>query len=346
MKRMCNPHHLRHLRHLRSPAARPRTLLAGLLTGLLAAVLGTATPAFAQTYPDRPLRVVNGFAAGGGSDILLRTLLPKWSELLGQPIVVDYRTGAGGNVAMEAVAKAAPDGYTLLMGSPGLATNSSLYGNLSFDPLRDFAPISLVGTVPNVLVVHASLNLPGVRELIALAKVQPGKLNYASPGTGTSLHLAAELFKLSAGVDMVHVPYKGGGQAQTDVVAGQVHLMFNVLPSALPLIRSGRLKALAVTSRNRSEALTEVPTMIEAGVADYTAVTWNGIVAPAGTPPAIIRKLNDALVATVRAPETREQFAKIGQEQAWSTPEEFAAFIRDETVKWRRVIQAANIKAQ
>ena len=315
--------------------------------GLLPLILlGLAGAASAQAYPDRPVRVVNGFAAGGGSDILLRTLLPKWSELLGQSIVVDYRTGAGGNVAMEAVAKAPADGYTLLMGSPGLATNSSLYGNLTFDPLRDFAPVSLVGTVPNVLVVHPALNASSVRELIALAKSQPGKLNYASPGTGTSLHLAAELFKLSAGVDVVHVPYKGGGQAQTDVVAGQVQVMFNVLPSALPLIKSGRLKALAVTSRNRSEALPEVPTMIEAGVADYTAVTWNGIVAPAGTPPAVIKRLNDTLVATVRAPETREQFVRIGQEQAWSTPEEFAAFIRDETAKWRRVIQAAGIKAQ
>ena len=318
-------------------------LASSLLALALLALGGTVS---AQNYPDRPVRVVNGFAAGGGSDILLRTLLPKWSELMGQSVVVDYRTGAGGNVAMEAVAKSPADGYTLLMGSPGLATNSSLYGNLTFDPLRDFAPISLVGTVPNVLVVHPSLNVSSVRELIALAKAQPGKLNYASPGTGTSLHLAAELFKLSAGVDIVHVPYKGGGQAQTDVVAGQVQVMFNVLPSALPLIKSGRLKALAVTSRTRSEALPDVPTMIEAGVPDYTAVTWNGIVAPAGTPPAVIRKLNEALVATVRAPETREQFAKIGQEQAWSTPEEFAAFIRDETAKWRRVIQAAGIKAQ
>ncbi len=324
-------------------SVRTRSLASSLLALALLALGGAVS---AQNYPDRPVRVVNGFAAGGGSDILLRTLLPKWSELIGQSIVVDYRTGAGGNVAMEAVAKAPADGYTLLMGSPGLATNSSLYGNLTFDPLRDFAPVSLVGTVPNVLVVHPSLNVSSVRELIALAKAQPGKLNDASPGTGTSLHLAAELFKLSAGVDIVHVPYKGGGQAQTDVVAGQVQVMFNVLPSALPLIKSGRLKALAVTSRTRSEALPDVPTMIEAGVADYTAVTWNGIVAPAGTPPAVIRKLNEALVATVRAPETREQFAKIGQEQAWSTPEEFAAFIRDETVKWRRVIQAAGIKAQ
>ena len=319
---------------------------AAMLFTLLTALAGMAHPAFAQSYPDRPVRVVNGFAAGGGSDILLRTLLPKWSELIGQPIVVDYRTGAGGNVAMEAVAKSPADGYTLLMGSPGLATNSSLYANLSFDPLRDFAPVSLVGTVANALVVPPSLNVANVRELIALAKSQPGKLNYASPGNGTSLHLAAELFKLSTGVDIVHVPYKGGAQAQTDVVAGQVQAMFNVLPSALPLIKSGRLKALAVTSRSRSEALPEVPTMIEAGIADYTAVTWNGIVAPAGTPPAIIKKLNDALVATVRAPETREQFARIGQDPAWSTPEEFTAFIRDETVKWRRVIQAAGIKAQ
>lgn len=300
----------------------------------------------AQGYPDKPVKIVNAFAAGGGSDILLRTFLPKWSELLGQQIVVDYRTGAGGNVAMEAVAKSLPDGYTLLMGSPGLAINPGLYEKLAFDPIRDFAPVSLVGTVPNVLVVNPALGVSTVRELVALAKAQPGKLNYATPGAGTSLHLAAELFKLSTGTDIVHVPYKGGAQAQTDVLAGHVQMMFNVLPSALPQVRAGKLRALAVTGRARSEALPEVPTMIEAGIADYTAVTWNGIVAPAGTPRAVIAKLNETLVGALRTADMKEAFAKIGQEPAWSTPEEFAALIREETVKWRRVIQAAGIRAQ
>ncbi len=300
----------------------------------------------AQGFPDKPIKVVNGFAAGGGSDILLRTILPKWSELLGQQLVVDYRTGAGGNVAMEAVAKSPADGYTLLMGSPGLAINPSLYEKLPFDPQKDFAPISLVGTVPNALVVHPGVNASSVRELVALAKAQPGKLNYATPGAGTSLHLAAELFKLSTGTDIVHVPYKGGAQAQADVMAGQVQLMFNVLPSALPQVRAGKLRALAVTGRTRSEALPDIPTMVEAGIADYTAVTWNGILAPAGTPRPVIAKLNETLVSALRSTEMKEAFAKIGQELAWSTPDEFAALIRDETVKWRRVIQAAGIRAQ
>ena len=197
-----------------------------------------------------------------------------------------------------------------------------------------------------MLVVNPAVGVSSVRELVALAKAQPGKLNYATPGAGTSLHLAAELFKLSTGTDIVHVPYKGGAQAQTDVLAGQVQMMFNVLPSALPQVRAGKLRALAVTGRARSEALPEVPTMIEAGIADYTAVTWNGIVAPAGTPRAVIAKLNETLVGALRTAEMKEAFAKIGQEPAWSTPEEFAALIREETVKWRRVIQAAGIRAQ
>ena len=315
-----------------------------LLKALL--LLAFAAAANAQGFPDKPVKVVNAFAAGGGSDILLRTFLPKWSELLGQQIVVDYRTGAGGNVAMEFVAKSPADGYTLLMGSPGLSINPGLYEKLAFDPQKDFAPVSLVGTVPNALVVNPGVGATTVRELVALAKTQPGKLNYATPGAGTSLHLAAELFKLSTGTDIVHVPYKGGAQAQADVMAGQVQLMFNVLPSALPQVRAGKLRALAVTGRTRSEALPDTPTMIEAGIADYTAVTWNGILAPTGTPRAAIAKLNESLVGTLRSPEMKDAFAKIGQEPAWSTPEDFAALMKDESVKWRRVIQAAGIKAQ
>jgi tripartite-type tricarboxylate transporter receptor subunit TctC len=305
-----------------------------------------ATNALGQAFPDKPVRVINGFAAGGGSDILLRAFVTKWSELLGQQVVVEYRTGAGGNVAMEAVAKAPADGYTLLMGSPGLVTNPSLYDKLPFDPQKDFAPVSLVGSVTNVLVVNPAVSATNVRELVALAKAQPGKFNYASPGAGTSLHLAAELFKLSAGVDIVHVPYKGGGQAQADVMGGQVQMMFNVLPSALPQVRAGKLRALAVTGRARHETLPEVPTMIESGLADYTAITWNGIVAPAGTPRPVIEKLNQTLVAALRSPEMKEQYLKIGTDPWWSTPEEFAQFMREEAVKWRRVIQAAGIKAQ
>jgi tripartite-type tricarboxylate transporter receptor subunit TctC len=308
-------------------------------------LLGVALHAQAA-YPDHPIKIIHGFAPGGGADILLRTIIPAIGENLGQQIIVDYKTGAGGNLAMEAVAKAAPDGYTLLMGTPGLATNPSLYGSLPFDPLKDFAPISLVGSVPNVLVVNPKVPANTVAELVALAKQKQGALNYASPGVGTSLHLAGELFKLDTGTDIVHVAYKGGAQAQTDVIAGQVQMMFNVLPSALPQIQSGALRALAVTGKVRSDSLPNVPTMIEAGVPGYTALTWNGLLAPAGTPPEIVAKLNDAIVKAMRSPAMKEALAKIGQDAAWSTPEEFAAFLREETAKWSKVIKATGIKAQ
>jgi len=316
--------------------------LARVLGVLLALVMSPAQAA----YPDHPIKVVNGFAAGGGSDILLRTIIPAISENLGQQIIVEYRTGAGGNLAMEAVAKAAPDGYTLLMGTPGLATNPSLYANLPFDPHKAFAPISLVGTVPNVLVVTPELPAKSVRELVALAKRTPGKLNYASPGVGTSLHLAGELFKLDTGTDIVHVAYKGGSQAQTDVKGGQVQMMFNVLPSALPQIQAGKLRALAVTSTTRAASLPDVPTMVEAGVPGYSAITWNGLLAPAGTPPEVIARLNDAIVKAMRSPDMKALLTKIGQDPAWSTPEEFASFLRDETAKWTKVIKATGIQPQ
>jgi len=297
-------------------------------------------------YPEKPIKVVLGFAAGGGSDILLRAIAPAIGEALGQQIVVDNKPGAGGNLAMSAVAQAAPDGYTLLMGSPGLATNSSLYGNLGFDPLRDFAPVSLVGSVQNVLIVRPTLPVKSVAELIAYAKMNPGKLNYASPGTGTSQHLAGELFKSATGVQMVHVPYKGGGQALNDLIAGQVDVMFNVLPSALPQIEAGKVRALAVTGPQRSPSLRELPTMIEAGVPGYTAVTWNGILAPASTPNDIVAKLNEVIMRVLRTADMQKKLAAIGQDVLVSTPEEFAAFLREETVKWRRTIEAAGIKAQ
>ena len=316
------------------------------LTRLLAVLVAGSLAGAAFAFPDKPIRIVNGFAAGGGSDILLRALLPAFTEKLGQPIVVDYRVGAGGNVAIEAVTKAAPDGYTLLMGFAGLATAPFLNARLAFDPIKDLAPVTLVGIVPNVLMVHPSVPVTSVREFVAYAKLHPGKLNFTSPGSGTTQHLVGELFKLAAGIDMVHIPYKGGGQAQADVVGGQAQSLFNVVPSALPMIRADKLRAIAVTGKTRSEALPEVPTMIEAGYPSVTAVTWNGILAPAGTPRETVAKLNEAMVSVLRTPEMKEQLAKLGQEVAWSTPEEFAAFLRDETEKWRKVISATGIKAQ
>jgi tripartite-type tricarboxylate transporter receptor subunit TctC len=330
---------------------RPRhTRVQGVSRGSINAASMLCVSLFAMTahaaYPDKPIKVIHGFAAGGGADILLRTIMPAVSDILGQQIIVEYRTGAGANLAMDAVAKAAPDGYTLLMGTPGLATNPSLYGKLPFEPLKDFAPISLIGSVQNVLVVTPELQVNSVKEQIALAKRKPGMLNDASPGVGTSLHLAGELFKLDTGVDIVHVAYKGGAQAQTDLLGGQVQMMFNVLPSALPFIQSGKLKALAVTGKTRAESLPDVPTMIEAGVPGYSALTWNGLLAPAGTPREIILTLNEAIVRAMKSPQMKEQLARIGQDPAWSTPEEFAAFLREETDKWSKVISVSGIRAQ
>jgi tripartite-type tricarboxylate transporter receptor subunit TctC len=317
-----------------------------LLRTTLLFTLAVIAVAAQAAYPDKPIKVVLGFAAGGGSDILLRKIAPAIGDALGQTLVVENQPGAGGNLAMSAVAHAAPDGYTLLMGSPGLATNSSLYANLGFDPLKDFTPVAMVGSVQNVLLVRRDLPVNSVAELIAYAKQNPGKLKYASPGVGTSLHLAAELFKVNTGVQMVHVPYKGGAQALNDLMGGQVDLMFNVLPSAMPQIKAGNVKALAVTGAKRAATLPELPTMIEAGVPGYTAVTWNGIVAPAGTPKEIITKLNEAIVRVLRTPEMQHNLAEIGQDVLVGTPEQFGTLIRDETAKWKRTIEAAGIKAQ
>ena len=297
-------------------------------------------------YPDKPIKIIVGFAAGGGSDILTRTIAPALAEALGQPVIVDNLPGAGGNRAMAEVARAKPDGYTLLMGTPGLATNSSLYTNLGFDPAKDFAPVALVASVQNVLLVRPSLTVQKVSELIDLARQSPGKLNYASPGSGTSLHLAGELFNESAGIKTVHVPYKGGGQALSDLMSGQVDFMFNVLPSALPQIKAGTVRAIAVTGSQRSDSLPDIPTMIESGVAGYTAVTWNGILAPAGTPPEIIEKLNKTIAQVLTTPEMIQRYASIGTTVLIGSPEDFAKLIRDETVKWRRAIQASGLKAE
>lgn len=325
---------------------RRRSLFAATILGTsMLTLLQSTSPALAA-YPDRPIRVVLGFAAGGGSDILLRAITPGLSEALGQPVVVENRPGAAGNVAMSAVARSTPDGYTLLMGTPGLATNPSLYPNAGFDPVRDFAPISLVGSVQNVLIVRKSLAVESVSDLIRFAREQPGRLNMASPGAGSSQHLAAELFNAMAGVRMVHVAYKGGAPALNDVVAGQVDLMFNVLPSALPQIRSGSVKALAVTGLTRSETTPSVPTLNEAGLSGYSAVTWNGILAPAGTPEPIVRQLNAAILRVLQQPAVVERLKGMGQEVVTSTPEEFARFIREETQKWQETIRSAGIKVE
>jgi tripartite-type tricarboxylate transporter receptor subunit TctC len=317
--------------------------LTSVLTICLTALFSASTWA---AYPDKPIRALLGFAPGGGSDILLRAMTPAMSAALGQQVVVENRAGAGGNLAMEMTARAPADGYTILLGAPGLATNTALYKNLSFDPLKDLIPIALVASAQNVLITTPSLPVNSVAELIQYAKRNPGKLNYASAGGGTSLHLVAELFKASAGIDMVHVPYKGGGQAVTDVMSGQVQLMFNVLQSAVPQIKGNTVKALAVTGAKRSDALPGVPTMIEVGLPGFVAVTWNGFVAPVGTPRDVVNKLNEVIVRILRTPEMRQKLAEMGLDPAPGTPEEFGTLIREETEKWRKIILAGGITAQ
>jgi tripartite-type tricarboxylate transporter receptor subunit TctC len=313
---------------------------------LIAWLCLAACSSVANAYPERPIRIVLGFPAGGGADVVLRTVTPGLAEELGQPVIVDNRPGAGGNLGMDAVAKAAPDGYTLLMAAPGLATNASLYENLPFDPARDFTPVGMVSSVPNVLVVNPALPVHTVAQLIDYAKEHPGELNYASSGIGTSLHLAGALFERDAGVKLTHVPYRGGPAATNDLISGQVQMMFNVLPLAVPQIKAGKLRALAVTGPTRSPALPDVPTMMEAGLKGYTAITWNGIVAPAGTPAPIVNRLNAALQRVLDRPDVQKAFAGMGQDVVKDTPEEFDAMLKAETAKWRQVIEAAGIKAE
>jgi tripartite-type tricarboxylate transporter receptor subunit TctC len=302
--------------------------------------------ATASAYPDHPIRIVLGFPAGGGADVLLRTITPGLAEELGQPVVVDNRPGAGGNLGMDFVAQAPRDGYTLLMAAPGLVTNASLYQSLQFDPAKDFVPVGMVGSVPNVLVVNPALPVDSVAQLVEYARQHPGELNYASSGIGTSLHLAGALFERDAGIRLTHVPYRGGPAAIQDVMSGQVQMMFSVLPLAVPQIKAGKLRALAVTDETRTAALPDVPTMIEAGIPGYTATTWNGLVAPAGTPTAIIRQINAALNRVLQRADVKERFAAMGQDVVRGSPEDFGRLLLAERTKWEKLIKEAAIKAE
>ena len=317
-----------------------RTMLAWLAA--LSLGLGPAPSGHAQTYPARPVTLVVAFTPAGPSDVLARVLGHKLEELLKQPIVVVNRPGAGGNIGAEAVATAAPDGYTLLMGNNSiLATNASLYKKLPYDPEKDFKPISLVGSQPNILVVNPNVPARSMAELIALAKAKPGALNYASSGIGTAAHLAGALFRAQADIDIVHVAYKGAAPALQDLIAGQMQMMFATAASVAGFVKAGTERPLAVTSLHRSSFLPELPTVAEQGLPGFEATTWHGLVAPAATPPAVINILHDATLKTLQDPAVVKSLTELGVEISPSTPEAFARYLPAEIPKWTAVVQAS-----
>jgi tripartite-type tricarboxylate transporter receptor subunit TctC len=317
---------------------------------IAAALLCASLPAQAQTWPTKPVRIVVPFPPGGTTDIVARSLGAELQRMWQHAVVIENRPGAGGNIGADLVAKSAPDGYTLLMGTVGThAINAALFAQsgtkMPFDPVRDFVPITLAAGVPNVMVINPKLPVNTVAEFIAYAKARPGQLNMASSGNGTSIHLSGELFKTVTGIYMVHFPYRGSAPAVTDLIAGNMNVMFDNLPSALPHIKSGRLKALAVTSRTRSPALPDVPTIEEAaGLKGFDASSWFGLFAPAGTPRAIVDKIQSDVARALALPEVRERFIAQGADPGGNTPEQFAAFIRAETDKWTRVVKFSNAK--
>jgi len=304
-------------------------------------------PAQAQDYPNRPITLVVPYAAGGGNDLLARIAAEKMSKTLGQQVVIENRAGAGGSTATRAVAKSQPDGYTLVIGGTGtLAVNPTLYQNVGYDPRKDFAPVGLIGTSALIVVTNPSFPPKTVRELIALAKAQPRKINYASAGVGSGIHLGTVLFEMMAGITLTHVPYRGSAPALTDLIGGHVSVYFSSLPPVGALVADGKVRALGVTGSKRSDVFPNVPTVAEAGLPGYEAVLHYGIVAPAGTPRPIIDKLSAALREAVTAPDTRERMAKDGTEPLPSTPEEYAADIDREETKWSAVVRQSGAKPE
>jgi tripartite-type tricarboxylate transporter receptor subunit TctC len=313
---------------------------------MLVAAAFAAGAAAQSGYPSRAVRIIVPSSAGGGSDIIARILAPKLAERLGQQIVVDNRAGAGTMIGGDVVAKSPPDGYTLLLGVSTLATNAAIYRKVPYNALTDFAPITLVLSAPNILVVHPSLPVKSVKELIWFSEARPGQLNYASAGTGTGPHLSMELFLSMAKLKMVHIPYKGSAPAMIDLLGGQVVVMAATMLTAIPHIRSGRLRGLGVTSTQRTAVAPEVPTIAEAGVPGYEAVQWYGVLAPAQTPKEIVTRLHRELSAILQTSEIKERFAADGGDAGGNTPEEFARYIRSETEKWAKVVKAAGIRQE
>lgn len=310
----------------------------------LALALVPAISGAQQNYPARPVRLIVAQTAGGSADIVARAVAQKMGDALGQQFVVDNRGGASGIIATEIAAKAAPDGYTLLITSSTFGVNPALFKKLPYDPLNDIAPVTLLAAAPNILVVHPTLPVRSVKELIDLARAKPGYLNFGSSGNGGSPHLAGELFKLRTGVNMVHVPYKGAPAAQTALIAGDIHMNFSSMPSAIGHVKAGRMRAIAVTGAKRSQAAPELPTMMEAGVKDFETAAWQGFFAPAGTPPAMVNRLNREAGKAIQSPDVRDRLAPEGAEPVANSPEEFRSWLTREIAKWTAVVKAANVR--
>jgi tripartite-type tricarboxylate transporter receptor subunit TctC len=313
-------------------------------TGAIAA-LAAATLVSAQSYPTRPIKMIVPFPPAGSTDISARAVAGKLGERLGQPVVIENKAGAGGNIGTDVAAKAPPDGYTIVVGTVGThAINAGLYSKMPYDNLRDFAPVILLSTTPNVLVMPTSFPARSVQDVIAMAKAKPGELTFASSGSGTSIHLSGELFNSMAGTKMQHIPYKGSAPMLIDLMSGQVNMAFDNLSSSMVHIKAGKIKALATTGAKRSPALPDLPTISEAGLAGYDSTSWNAIYAPAGTPREIIAKLNHEVNAILQSPETRRFFAEQGAEAGGGTPEQLGAFTRAETAKWAKVVKDSGAK--
>ena len=308
----------------------------------ISALLAFIAPIRAAEYPSRPVMLVVAFTPGGPSDVLARIVGKKMEQLLGTPFVIENRPGADGNIAAESVARAAPDGYTLLMGNNSiLATNESLYKHINYSPEKDFIPITLIGTQANILIVNPDVPARSLKELIALAKAQPGKINFASSGYGAAAHLAGELFRSEAKIDIVHVPYKGAAPALQDVIAGHDQMMFATAASVIGHIEGGRVRALAVTTLKRTRTLPDIPTMDEAGLKGFDASTWHGLVAPTGTPPQVIATLHDAATKALQDPAVQASLGKLGVDIVGDTPREFQAYIKSEIPKWTAIVKAS-----
>ena len=304
-----------------------------------------AAPAQSQTWPSKPIRFIVPFPPGGGTDVMARAVAPKLGEGLGQQVVVDNRSGAGGMIGVELAAKSPPDGYTLGIATVGqISINPNLYAKMPFDPVKDLAPVTMAGNIFNVLIVHPALPAPSVKALIALARARPGELNYGSSGTGAADHLSAELFQVMTKTKMVHVPYKGGPLAMIDLISGNLQLMFSTVPTAVGLIKGGKVRAMAITNSKRYPLMPELPTVAEAGIPGFAVNNWTGVFVPAATPPAVVTRLNAEFVKVLAMPDVKKRLMDNGIDAVSNTPQQFAAYIRDETAKWASVIKDANVK--